>query len=274
MRKLSLFFTVCLLALSVIDVASIKAQGASGGVLTPEEEVGWLIGPVGGLNLVAYSSNSFPILNSEPTCFTAKNGSGAAPWGGITAEIPLGPLMNNFIVAEVIYDSKSAKFTAENGSDATRPTKFNGHIENGSVNTSLTADLAYAVANIMFKYNFTEGPAPVGPGIQVGPSVGFRMASKLNKTVTVSSTATNVTPGGLHDGLASQTVTTPTEVENPQSIRIALRAQGTYDLAFSQKWIATPTIGYDFPITKVDSDRGWSAQSLFAGVAIRYFLKD
>lgn len=274
MRKLSILFSACALAACLFGVKSANAQGASGGVLTPEEEIGWLIGPVGGLNIVAYNSNEFPILNSEPTCFTAQNGSGAAPWGGITAEFPLNITNTQFIVAEVLYDSKSGKFTALNGSEATRPTKYNGVIQDGSVNTSLTADLAYAVANIMFKYNFTEGPAPVGPGIQVGPSVGFKMTSKLNKTVTVTSAATTQTPGGLQSGPASQTVTTPTDVENAQSIRIAIRAQGTYDVAFSQSWIATPTIGYDFPVTKVDNDRGWSAQSLFAGVAFRYFIKD
>ncbi len=254
---------------ALLSTGKVFAQGdIGGGVLGPQSESGFLIGPVGGINLIAYNSNAFPIINSEPTCFTAQNGSGVAPWGGLTAEFPLGSLMHNFIVAEVLYDSRSAAFTADNGSIATRPTKLNGVEADGTVTTKLTADLSYLLMNVAFKYNFTEGPAPVGPGLQVGPSVGIKLATRLNKTVTVTASS-----GNSSAPTASQTVTETDNLTNASAIRIGLRAQFTYDIPFSQSWIATPTVGYDFPFTKVDADRSWRAQGAYGGLALRYFWK-
>ena len=264
------FFVAALaLIVSFSGIVGARAQGdISSGVLGPGQESGFLLGPVGGINLVAYNSNSFPIINSEPSCFTAQNGSGVAPWGGFTVEFPLGLQMQNFIVGEVLYDSKSSQFTADNGSVVTRPTKLNGVEAPGKVTTKLTADLNYLLINLAFKYNFVEGPTPVGPGIQVGPSIGMKIGAKLNKTVTVeASSGDPAAPNG------SQTVTAPTDVTDAQSIRIALRAQFTYDIPFTQAWVATPTVGYDFPVTKVDGSRSWRASSAFAGLAFRYFWK-
>jgi len=254
---------------ALLGASKALAQGnIEGGVLGPQTETGFLIGPVGGINIIAYNSNAFPIINSEPTCFTAQNGSGIAPWGGITAEFPLGALMHNFLIAEVLYDSRSASFTADNGSIVSRPTKLNGVEAPGTVTTKLTADLNYLLINLAYKYNFTEGPSPVGPGIQVGPSVGLKMGAKLNKTVTVTASS-----GNSNAPSASQTVTESTDVTDAQSVRIGIRAQFTYDIPFSQSWIATPTVGYDFPVTKVDNTRSWRAQGAYAGLAFRYFWK-
>jgi len=247
---------------------SVDRAAAQGSVLIPQQSVGFLLGPVGGMNLVAYNSSAFPILNSEKDCFTAQNGSDIAPWGGFTFEFPLANEMQNFIIGEVLYDSKSSKFTAQNGSKRVTPTKQNGFEADGSVETALTADLAYLLFNVAYKYNFTPGPSPVGPGIQVGPSVGLRMTSKFNKTVTVEA-ASGAGPGLTN----STTVTQPSDVDGAQSLRIGIRAQVTYDIPFTAAWIATPTVGYDFPITKVDNSRDWRAQAVYAGVAFRYFLK-
>jgi hypothetical protein len=241
-------------------------------ILLPTQSTGFLLGPVAGINLVAYNSNSFPIINSEKDCFTAKNGSGIAPWGGFTLEFPLGDInaLQNFIVGEVIYDSKSSKFSAENGSKRETPTKMNGFEAPGSVTTSLDAELSYLLLNVAYKYNFTPAPTPIGPGLQVGPSVGIKMAAKLNKTVTVEA----ISPTATANGQTSQaTVSAPTDVTDAQSLRIALRAQFTYDIPFTPTWIATPTVGYDFPVTKVDNTRSWIAQSVFGGIVFRYFLK-
>ena len=264
-----LFLTAAVaLFVGSMGVGGAQAQ-IGGGVLGPSAESGFLIGPIGGINLVAYSSNAFPIINSEPTCFTAQNGSGVAPWGGLTAEIPLGSLMQNFIVVEALYNSVSSPFTAQNGSVVTRPTKLNGVEDlNSSVSTKLTADLNYLLVNLAFKYNFTEGPVPVGPGLQLGPSIGINTGAKLNKTVTV-----NASSGDQSAPDKSQTVTSPQTVTDASAIRIALRGQFTYDIPFSQSWIATPTIGYDLPVTKVESARSWSASAAFGGIAVRYFWR-
>src|SRR5438552_18638661 len=92
---------ISVLTFLVLSV-SVHAQG----VLTPQAQAGFLIGPVGGINLVAYNTDAFPILNSEPSCFQAQNGSDVAPWGGLTVEFPLGNIqeLQNFIVGEAIFD--------------------------------------------------------------------------------------------------------------------------------------------------------------------------
>ena len=262
MKKYFLF----LLCIGAGFLMSSSSMAQTGDVLNPSEGTGWLIGPVGGINLVSYKTNSFAILNSEPTCFTAQNGSDVAPFFGLTAEFPLSASMQNFIIVEALYDSKSSKFTTTNSSRTDIPTKINGNVQNGNITTSETASLAYLLVNGGYKYNFTEGPSPVGPGIQLCVSVGLKLTSNLNKTVTVSA-------ADPKSGLQSSTQTNAIAAPGAQTIRIGVRGQFTYDIPLSPSWIATPTVGYDFPFTKVDDQPdSWTASAAYAGIAIRYFL--
>jgi hypothetical protein len=265
------------LLLAAIVIAPCATAFGQASVITPTVQTGFLIGPVGGINLVAYSTDLFPILNSEPNCFKAQNGSDVAPWGGISFEYPLGNAneLQNFIVAEVLFDSKSSKFNADQGNTVTTPTKKNGVYQDGSVNTSLDANLAYLDIFVGYKYNFTPGPSPVGPGIQVGPTVGMKMSANFNKTVTVTASS-----GNASNPVATASVTQTTAVTGlgdnsaqAASIRLALRAGVTYDIPFSQEWIGTPIVGYDLPITKVEETRNWRASSLFGGMAFRYYIR-
>ncbi len=260
---------LALLALAALGLATTQAS-AQTSVLVPTVQTGFLVGPIGGINLVAYNTDAFPILNSEKTCFTAQNGSDIAPWGGLTLEYPLGNAneLQNFIVFEAIYDSKSSKFTSQNGSSPATPTKKNGVEYDGSVTTALDANLSYLLINLHYKYNFTPGPSPIGPGIQIGPSVGIKMTANLNKTVTVTASS-----GNAASPMATATVTATSAAPNASGIRLALRAAATYDVPFTQEWIATPIVGYDFPITKVNTDYNWKASAVFAGIAFRYFIR-
>jgi hypothetical protein len=261
--KNQLLFAVAL-ACGVLFAGSASAQiGEETGVLFPEEGGGILVGPVGGINLVSYSTASFAILETEPDCFQAQNGSDVAPFAGLSVEIPLGQGMQNFIIAEAIYDSKSSKFTSVNENRTDVQTKLDGEVGPGNVTTSLTADVAYLLLNAGYKYNFVEGPAPVGPGVQLVASVGLKMTNKLNETVTVSAVK-----------VGSATVTNSATNEDAEAMRIGLRAQFTYDIPLSQTWIATPTAGYDLALSKVDdSIRDWKASSAFGGVALRYLIR-
>lgn len=67
------------LLLSGFILLGFASQAKAQGVLTPQVQAGFLVGPVGGINLVAYNSSAFPVLNEEPSCFQAQNGSGVAP---------------------------------------------------------------------------------------------------------------------------------------------------------------------------------------------------
>jgi hypothetical protein len=262
------------LLLSAFVVLAVATGASAQNIIHPEVQTGFLVGPIGGINLVAYNTNAFDVLNSEPGCFTAQNGSDVAAWGGVSFEFPMGNPneLQNFIIGEVLYDSKSSKFgVGSNNSAANIPTKLNGYVDvNSSVTTSESASLSYLEVDLAYKYNFTPGPAPVGPGIEVGPVVGIKMTSTLNKTITASAINPNAT--GDNQPL-DQTVTASTTDANAAGLRIALRAAATYDISFSNEWIATPTVGYDFPITKVDPNYNWRASALFAGVAFRYFIK-
>jgi hypothetical protein len=265
--------TRLIVLLFAFGVLVLGTRASAQNIIHPEVQTGFLVGPIGGINLVAYNTDQFGILNLEPTCFTAQNGSDVAAWGGVSFEFPMGNPneLQSFIVGEVLYDSKSSKFSTLNNSAVGIPTKLNGYVDqNSSVTTALSANLAYLEVNLAYKYNFTPGPAPVGPGIQVGPVVGIKMTSNFNKTITVSA----ISPSATADGQAlDQTVSSTSAITDAQGLRIALRAAATYDISFSNDWVATPTVGYDFPITKVDPDQNWRASALFAGIAFRYFIK-
>lgn len=253
----------CVIACATMFSAQyVSAQDFDKGVLMPETGGGFLIGPIGGVNLVTYGTAAFPILNSEPGCFMAENGSGVAPFAGISAELPLGTGMQNFIILEAIYDSKSSSFSSDNANRTDVPTKVNGQTGPGNIETSVKADLSYMLINLGYKYNFIEGPAPVGPGLSVVFTTGIKMASTLNKTVTVSAVT------------GSSTVTESSEVDGASALRLSLRPMFTYDIPLSPTWIATPTVGYDLPLSKVDDTaRDWTASGAWAGVAVRYFIQ-
>jgi hypothetical protein len=222
---------------------------------------------MGGINLVSYKTASFAMLQSEPTCFTAQNGSDVAPFFGLTAAIPLSATMQSFIIFQALYDSKSSKFTPTNNTRQDIPTKINGNVQNGNITATETASLTYLLMNAGYKYNFTEGPSPVGPALQLCISVGLKLTSNLNKTVAISAAAAT---GG---GLQQSTQTTSQAVAGVQGIRIGLRPQFMYDIPLSPSWIASPLVGYDFPLTKVDNTaRAWSASSVYAGIALQYFI--
>ncbi|MEI8134480.1 MAG: hypothetical protein WCH46_05295 [bacterium] len=252
----------------------IFAQGSL--VLNPESTGGFLIGPIAGINLVSYKTNSFAILNSEPDCFTAQNGSDVAPFFGLSAELPLGETMQNFIIVEAIYDSKSSKFTTQNQSRAIIPTKKNGVVVDGSVTTSETATLNYLLVNLGYKYNFTTGPAPVGPAIQLCISAGLPMTSRLNKSVDVK--ASSGVPGAGAVSESNQTSAVEVKDHEPgvtAAFRVGARAQFDYDIPLTENgsWVATPCVGYDLPFTQVDnSTYKWTASSLFFGACLRYFI--
>ena len=262
-RFLSLLAIGFLCCYSTIGFAQTGEQTGSGGdVLMPTEYGGWLIGPVGGLNLVTYSTDKFPLLNSEPTCFEAQNGAGIAPFFGVSAEFPLNAeVMQNFIIVELLYDSKSAKFTGINNSRDGVPTKLNGVEQLGSVTTEANANLAYLLFNVGYKYNFVQSPTPVGPGIQLTLNAGIRMSSTIKKTVTLDAAV-----------VGSQTLTSTEDVVDPAAIRFGLRGQFTYDLPLTESWVATPFGGYDLPFTKVESVKNWSASSAYVGIAVRALI--
>ncbi len=272
MRKRSLFASVCAAAavgLLLMTSSTASAQD-DGDVIDPVQASGWLIGPIAGMNLVSYSTNAFAMIEAEADCFMAQNGSGVAPFFGLTAAFPLSPSYQNFIVGEVIYDSRQGKFTAENEAAQRRTiiTKKNGVEAEGSVETQASADLSYLLFNLAYKYNFTEGPSPVGPGIQIGPSIGMKMSSSITKDVTVRASS-----GDANSPQRTDATSVTDEIVDAEGIRLALRAQATYDLPVTTLWVATPTIGYDLPLTKVDKSREWSASGLFGGLAFRYLLK-
>ncbi len=237
-----------ILCFSIIVLAfastTIHAQDSS--------RIKFLIGPIGGYNLVTYHSDEFGILAVAPTWFTAQNGSGKDLSFGISGEIPLSSDMHDFFVVEALYDSKSGNFNTMMGQKPDTP----------SVNitsTNLATSLKYILINFGFKYDFKSYTNPSGLGVQLCLSVGIKNWS----TFTKSSTATS------SDGTQSTEVDI-SSIEDATGLRIALRPELTYDIPLSGLWILTPSLGYDAPLTKVDQDFNWSASSAYGAIALRY----
>lgn len=260
-RILSLITAGVLLLAAGLVHAQDEEQGKGGDVLMPTEVGGWLIGPIGGLNLVTYSTDKFPILNLEPTCFEAQNGSDVAPFFGVSALLPLNAeVMQNFILAEVIFDSKSSKFTALNAAGVSVPTKLDGVEAPGTVNTTASANLTYVMLNLGYKYNFTPSPTPVGPSVQAAISVGMRLSSSITKNVEVSAAS------------GQKSVAADVAVDGSSAIRLSLRAMFAYDIPITDTWVASPTAGYDLALSTVNSAAvpgNWRASGAFVGIAVR-----
>jgi len=229
----------------------------------PSETHAFFVGVSGGVNYVMYKSASFPIFNSQPTCFTTQNGSGVSPLLGLNMEIPVNAYMHGFIIVEALYDSKSAAFNSNNNGSSGGPTKIDGNVQGGGITTGLTATLTYLDVNVGYKYNFTESPRPTGFGVQLCASLGAKLAGNFNKTVTVSASS------GTSD--ISKTSKSVTSIDGINAVRIGLRGQFTYDIPLSWTLLLTPTIGYDLPFSAVDNtDRSWKASSVYGGVMLHY----
>jgi hypothetical protein len=232
--------------------------------LTPIEEKNIWVGVTGGPNFVSYKTSSFPILNSQPDCYSAQNGKGLTPSLGISAIIPLGWDNNHFIVFEAIYDVKSGKFNSENNTSSNIPTKINGGVQNGSITTDMAASLSYLLINAGYKYNFSAATMPVGPNIQIVLSGGINLIGNFNKTLTISTTDPN---GSSQSHVEKSTV----KIDNVEKFRFALRGQFGYDIPLSLQLFLSPFIGYDLPLTHVDdTGRNWKASSLYAGMAFHF----
>jgi hypothetical protein len=232
--------------------------------MSPVQEKFIWIGLEGGINFVHFSSATFAIENSDPTTLTAQNGSGKAPFFGASYEIPIDFVNHNFIVLEVLYDSKSAAFTTSGSQNV--PIKINGNVGNGNISGDLNASLSYLTFTLGYKYNFIEAPRPVGPGFQISANIGYALTSTLNKAITF----TNKSSDG---SVNSQTETISEAIDGLHSLRIGLRAKISYDIPINETAILSPVFGYDLPFTKVDNtNRSWTASSLFLGIAIHSSL--
>src|SRR5437868_6350792 len=93
---------------------------------------GTYLGIAPGVNFVNYKTAPFSIPNSDPG-IKLQNGSGTAPLVGVSLEIGLEDYNTDFLLAEVYYDSKSARFAS-------------------SIN-NMSASISYFLLNIGYKYH-------------------------------------------------------------------------------------------------------------------------
>jgi hypothetical protein len=229
---------------SLLLLTSLRAQGQETPPLMAQLPYRLDIGAVGGLNFVNYNSDAFPVLASNLAAVRAQNGSGTALYYGLSLQLPVTPSESNSIVLELLYDSKSAQFKTIQESD--------------SVSSTLSSRLSYLTFNLAYKYNFTEGPMPVGPAIQIGIAIGLTVQKYFDRTISPEEFAIREKP-------VRQDV-----IDAAQGIRLALRPELIYDIPLSYSWIVSPRVGYDFPITKVDATRNWHASAIIAGASLHY----
>jgi hypothetical protein len=244
MKKYSL--SLLIVSTTIVTANELFAQIPNEYLYEPTSSHGFFIGVLGGLNSVKYTTPAIATLNSEPTCSVAKNGSGIAPSFGIAGEIPLGYSMQNFIVLEALYDSKSAKFNIEKTSPYC-----------SAITTDYSATLTYFDVNAGFKYNFIEGPLPRGPSIQLTLEVGMRLTSSFNKSIT-DSNGNNIQYNTASDAVG---------------IHLGVRGQIMYDIPLSGSLGLRPVIGYDYPISAVDNDGNWTAYSAYAALTLLFLIR-
>ena len=227
-------------ALAVASPSPIYAQDSS--------RVTFLIGPIGGYNDVAYNTDLFPILNSEPSYYEVENGTGQRFFFGLSFNLPLDTGLHNFFVFEALYDSKSGDFgnltSTRAGSD---PSYY------------LSSSLSYLLINVGYKFNFWSGQMPKGLGVQLCLSAGIKTSSIFDMTIKIT-------------GASPTSYIYPSSVTSASALRIALRPELTYDIPFATRWLLTPSIGYDAPLTKVDAAENWWANSLYGAIALRYAI--
>jgi len=218
-------------------------------VLYPEPTPGMFLGVSVGVNLISYKTTLFATVSSEPDCSPVQNGAGVAPMFEISGEFPIGEGMQNFFIFKASYDSKSAKLSIVN-SDPKCYTFTN----------SFSASLNYLALNAGYKYNFSSAPSLYQLGVELCVSAGIIITGNFNKTVTVST---------------GEVVKNSVPIDGIRSILWGLRGQFSYDIPLSPNgsWTATPFLGYEYPLTKVDNtNRNWSVSTLYAGMSLYTFI--
>ncbi|MFI5202142.1 MAG: hypothetical protein ACHQNE_07130 [Candidatus Kapaibacterium sp.] len=230
---------------TLIFIPSLHAQASRTGIL---------LGAAGGYQGVVYNTNAFSVPLSKPGFFVVQSGSAGTQFFGLTAEIPLSSGMDDFLVLEGIYDSRSGDFAS-----MTR-------VNSGDSSMWLSTSLAYALLNIGFKYNMVSHGLPSMFGLKVCASFGLAVHDEF--FMHQDSVAANQGYPG-YSVVKSQTIAS--EIDGLNEFRIAIRAELTYDIPVGTRWIFTPYVGFDTPLTKVDNtDRNWTTRSVYAALALLY----
>ena len=219
-----------------------------------------LIGPIVGYNGVTYNTNAFGPPNSLPEFDNIINGIGGAQYAGISVIWPILKMNQNFFVVEALYDSKSASFTSDANYTSFKPGTLS--------HASLSASLTYLFLNLGYKHNFfRDSVLPTGFGIQLCVSLGKTITSKFTTVVLDTENFSTGSTGPVQNG------SSVTNIDGINAFQFDLRFELTYDIPLAQRWILTPSVGYDSHFTKVDStSRNWWASSAYGAIALRYAI--
>lgn len=245
--------TALLLGLLAISLQPLRAQDTSA---RPR----FLIGAIAGYNGVAYNSSAFGAPGTVPGFENFENGSAGTQFIGMSALFPLLAGNQLFLVTELAFDDNSASFSSMSG------TSF----KTGTFSyDAIFTDLDYALLNIGVKFNLfrvigSDSTLPTGLGLQTCASLGKTTASTFSSTIY----KTWDTSGRI---LANAPETTLTQIDGIQAFRFAIRLEVTWDLPVFSRWIITPYVGADVPLTRVDNTtRNWYDRTAYFALALRY----
>jgi hypothetical protein len=221
---------------------------------------GFGIGVIGGVNLVAYDTRPFPMIDTLPEYFVAINGSGSTHILGVSCELPISLSHRSSVIIDLLTDSKSSRITAIAGARMISN-------ERRITNVSMSTDLDYLMISASFKYALLTGDMPNGPAIQLSAGAGFVTSGHFDKIVDY----------GWRDSATGmehhETEKFSEPISGIHSIRVDWRAGFIYDIPISDKLIITPQVSMNYPFTEVDRSRSWRAKSLMLGLAIRYWVR-
>ena len=227
------FPLVASLLLAFLSATNARAQDSA-------RHPSFLIGAIGGYELVAYNTNAFPVLNSRPWWIMADNGQGSGFYAGLSAEHNLIIPKNLYYLVEFEFDSKPANFSFVNRAP-------------GDTEVALWTELSYYNVNLGLKYSAADS-LPHGLGIELCVSIGILNTADLWNSISTSSGVTE----------------TEERIVDAQRLRFALRPELTYDFPLDENWVVTASLGDDVPLSQVDPALNWRASALFAGAAVRY----
>jgi hypothetical protein len=248
-RSIVSAFVVCLYLVAVPGVqAQFRTEFQAApppGVLSPDPSV-WWIGPQLGINIVSHKGD---FVSDFCQC-SFENGSGIGVSAGFEFGHMLSPVFG--IAAKVIYSNMSADYS---------------YIINRLA--LLLPDDEWVLADFERKNEVRLGYFMINPVLQfhpvpafylfAGPAIGVKTAGNRTYTLTVVDERYF---WGLGDPTTKIVEQDSREIPEVEGTRVDLRAGLGANIRFGRKFLFSPEVSYNMPLSKISSDDNWKAEAI------------
>jgi hypothetical protein len=214
------------------------------------------------------------------------NGSGSGFLAGLLFELPIDYEWTIGLGAK--FDFKKYTQTTMVVDEATVTFNNGNNVESGTLLMERDGSVKETFLTLapFVRYELARN----GPFVQIGPGVGFLIASDFthnrvltNTTITIYDSATQkssqFTGVRFQNGTRQETLQTG-KIVNAATTRISALATVGWNLSIDERAVIAPMITYDFPFTKVrpdspggDGASNWKISSLYFSVGLKYKLE-